>query len=199
MTKFQQPMRHFVGERVGMLTLLGYEGRRTWRVRCSCGAERSMSKISLDTPNMYGPKSCGCARVHTPPVIEKENLEGQRYGSVVVGKWHHKGIEPSGTHTHWWHTLCDCGKERIVRHHQIKKQRSCGCAEKITRYSDPVTGKNLRRQLRDVGVRDPTVFYRLVEKGLAVADVVNLASAVVVHQTITAVLKESPTFNQKRA
>ncbi len=51
-----------VGQSLGRLTVVGFAGRdkhghKIWKVRCSCGTEKTMQESGLQTA-----KSCGCKR-----------------------------------------------------------------------------------------------------------------------------------------
>lgn len=66
------PLKDFIGKRFGMLTVIGYEGKRAgmhrWRCKCDCGKETVVGQTLLQTGKT---KSCG----HLQREIYAENLQ----------------------------------------------------------------------------------------------------------------------------
>ena len=55
------------------------------------------------------------------------NLEGMRFGKLVVLR--RNGSHPSNSRVPMWLVRCDCGREKSVRGHSLRRgfSRSCGC------------------------------------------------------------------------
>lgn len=89
-----------------------------WRLVCECGKERIAPSSRLLSGDV---KSCGCAK-------SGESFVGYRAGRLVA-------VELVGTKAYGGTTgreyrcVCDCGGEKIVMRHHLKRGtvRSCGC------------------------------------------------------------------------
>lgn len=75
------PLKALVGQRFGMLTVIGYDGKRAgmhrWRCRCDCGKETVVGQTLLQSGKT---KSCGCLQKQ----IYAENLQLIDGTSVTV-------------------------------------------------------------------------------------------------------------------
>lgn len=75
------PRKEYIGLRFGMLTVIGYEGKRSgmhrWRCRCDCGNETVVGQTLLQSGKT---KSCGCLQKQT----YAENLQLIDGTSVTV-------------------------------------------------------------------------------------------------------------------
>jgi len=62
----------------------------------------------------------------------KIDLEGQKYGRLVVGKFSH---ENKHKEKHW-HVICDCGVKKTVASESLKKghTKSCGCLRRESSF-----------------------------------------------------------------
>ncbi len=60
------PLKGFLGQRFGQLTVIGYDGRRGgkhyWRCRCDCGQQTVVCQSNLQSGHT---KSCGCTQRQT--------------------------------------------------------------------------------------------------------------------------------------
>ena len=77
--------------------------------------------------------------------IKKENRDGCRHiksvnigdrlGKLVVEQQAEDYIEPCGTHRRQWKCRCDCGREKVVQEHNLKRglTTSCGlCGNRVS-------------------------------------------------------------------
>lgn len=90
------PLKDFVGQRFGMLTVLEYAGKRggmhRWRCRCDCGRETVVGQTLLQTGKT---KSCGCLQESS--IIENLRLyEGTSVTILETGKRHRLSSNTSG-------------------------------------------------------------------------------------------------------
>lgn len=109
------------GQRFGRLFVLKLEGRSPtrWRVRCECGAEKTVRAQTLIRIS-----SCGCFGTES----RVNDLTGREFGRWTV-------VARSGLatdHTAKWLCRCSCGTEKVVHGTSLKKRssRSCGCLQK---------------------------------------------------------------------
>jgi hypothetical protein len=95
-----------------------------WLCRCDCGKETVVSTNSL---RLGKTKSCGCLRHKIRSIGPRVNLEGQRFGKLLVLQiTQNKNSKSKQIH---WLCRCDCGKETIVSSHSLQAgiTKSCGC------------------------------------------------------------------------
>ena len=112
------------GQRFGKLVVLGECEERSnrglvmWSCLCDCGKQTEVRTASLKNGNT---KSCGC-------MTTKVDLTGKRFGKWTVlgdiGKRTSSG-------TVMWNCLCDCGEQKDVSGHSLRrgKSTSCGCSK----------------------------------------------------------------------
>lgn len=114
-------------EQIGYWTILykadGYLGKGAyWHVKCKCGTEKDVSAESLRNGSSL---SCGCLHKELTRKANLIDLTGQKFGLLTV-----LGLsdeQPAGD-VHW-RVRCDCGNEKNVSGHSMKKGNtlSCGC------------------------------------------------------------------------
>ncbi len=92
-----------------------------WLCQCDCGKEIIVIGDSLKSGNTA---SCGCYRNEKTRETHFINLEGQRFGKLLVIKLSH--INKKGS---FWKCLCDCGNENIIKSGNLRNghTKSCGC------------------------------------------------------------------------
>ena len=110
------------GQRFGKLVAVKDVGRENnnvlWECLCDCGKHISVASIRLTRGDT---KSCGC-------ITTKVDLTGKRFGKWTVlgdiGKRTSSG-------TVMWNCLCDCGEQKDVSGHSLRrgKSTSCGCSK----------------------------------------------------------------------
>jgi hypothetical protein len=97
-------------------------GRHSFIVcRCDCGREVSIHNSALSRGSRT---SCGCDAEH--------NLEGKRFGNLVVLGIDHNATGGNGHHR-YWRCRCDCGDESRLRTHQLtggNRRACCACRAK---------------------------------------------------------------------
>ena len=144
-----------IGQRFGMLTVLGDSGERRagsvlWRCRCDCGGEILL--IRRELTGGYA-ANCGCVPRMRKPHGEAEDLTGQRFGRLtVLGR-----TENVRNNRTLWRCRCDCGRECQVLALRLKTGRtqSCGCKK-----HDPspnlrdLTGQRFGRLVAEYPVRN---------------------------------------------
>lgn len=119
---------NLLGQRFGMLVVIGRavgSGVR-WRCRCDCGNEisRQTRQILFGSPGLNGSKparDCGCV------ILSERNLTGKRFGKLtVIERLSCKKADGSAIH---WRCRCKCGRESIVRDQALrhKGQAACKC------------------------------------------------------------------------
>ena len=87
--------------------------------KCDCGKEKIVRKDYLYTsPN----PSCGCYTTELSIKHNRNNIEGKRFGSLVVKSIYHK----RGNRL-YWEAVCDCGNMIVKRADSFKSNSSCGC------------------------------------------------------------------------
>ena len=118
--------KDITGMRFGRLTVLkrdGYMRDRhvAWLCQCDCGNIIRVGTNSLTSGNT---KSCGCYRIDKISGHKMVNIEGNRYGRLVVVSYYgyENGLDR-------WKCKCDCGNETIVPRHALESGNttSCGC------------------------------------------------------------------------
>lgn len=114
------------GMRFGRLTVLKRDGHMrdhhiAWLCQCDCGNIIRVGTNSLTSGNT---KSCGCYHIDKISGHKMVNIEGNRYGRLVVISFYgyDKGFDR-------WKCKCDCGNETIVPRHALESGNttSCGC------------------------------------------------------------------------
>jgi hypothetical protein len=89
-------------------------GRRYIKCRCECGREKKLRKYLFTSGRQ---KTCGkCSKI-------KENLEGRRFGKLVVLR-----LMPKDERYGWhWECLCDCGGKAEIRSYDLLhgKRKNC--------------------------------------------------------------------------
>ena len=75
--------------------------------------------------------------------MPKLNLEGQRFGNLTVLSYSHETKDKSNRKQFYWNCLCDCGKEKKIRQHDLiyGATKSCGCLK----HGANLTGKKYGR------------------------------------------------------
>jgi hypothetical protein len=125
-------MKELTGQRFGLLCVLGKGEplgyRATWRVHCVCGKERIVREDHLVAGRT---KSCGCAssRFRKSRMEKKHNLNGKKFGSLMV-VWR-MGSEKVGKSSHAvWACKCEHGRIINVRGGELTsgKIKNCNCA-----------------------------------------------------------------------
>jgi len=113
-----------IGARFGRLTvssrLLDHPDR-PWYCQCDCGHMATVAAGDLLNRHV---KSCGCLRRDMGSVKRTRQLQGQRFGRLLVLK---RGEPISRVAT--WLCQCDCGNETTVRTYCLTSgmTQSCGC------------------------------------------------------------------------
>ena len=117
------PLKDYVGQRFGHLTVLEYAGKRDgmhrWRCLCDCGRETVVGQTLLQSGKT---KSCGCNG--DPPL---EDLTGRVFGKLTVLE---QAERKNGTS--YWRCRCACGEETTVRYAYLLSghTKSCGCLQR---------------------------------------------------------------------
>jgi hypothetical protein len=123
--------RDLTGFVFGQLAVLGRSDvPGYWRVHCSCGIDKEVSREALRTGSA---RSCGCARLGLGPLRGNTvDLMGQRFGKLTV-----VGRARSRHETTAWRCRCQCGRFAEYRSDMLRAGRrvSCGCAEKAARFA----------------------------------------------------------------
>jgi hypothetical protein len=115
------------GDKFGRYTILYKAGssetqRSLYRVRCSCGNERTVQRQSLIDGRA---QSCGCLQKELISQRTLADLTGRRFGMLtVLSRSDHQGGDGV-----YWNVRCDCGTEKVVSGHAMKRGAtiSCGC------------------------------------------------------------------------
>jgi len=114
------------GRKFGMLTTLSRTetrgSMRYWNCRCDCG---NMIIVSQDDLYWGTVTSCGCANKG----IRRPDIAGQKFGKLTALREVEPLVSPNGKTERAWLCRCDCGREVVVRQHNLTKKvtRSCGC------------------------------------------------------------------------
>lgn len=120
-------MKFAVGEVVGKLTIVDFQGRnkhskKQWLCRCECG-----NMVIREEGNLKNTKvpHCGCSPGWKGTNKRFKDLTGERYGRLTVK--YHSG---KNKHSHnLWYCQCDCGNYSVVTTADLSKgnTNSCGC------------------------------------------------------------------------
>lgn len=121
----QRRVKDLTGQRFGSLEVKGPSkntvcgGEMYWHCLCDCGEEREVKNSSLVSGMT---KSCGCR------TYKKKNLEGERFGKLVVMQQAYTKQGKHGRIT-YWKCRCDCGNEKLVSRGNLVQGnvKSCGC------------------------------------------------------------------------
>ena len=112
-------------------------GMYMYNCTCRCGTKREVWRYGL--VNGYS-KSCGCysrERVHESKFID---LTGKVFGRLTV-----LGVAYKKNRQYFYHCICECGNETIVRGVALTKKykptRSCGCIRKGRKKGPEKVGK----------------------------------------------------------
>lgn len=122
------------GNTYGYLTVIergpnNKEGRVTWRCKCKCGNEVTVTGKSLRSGNT---KSCGCyqkERAAQSNMNRSEVLIGKKIGKLLVLNEAGFIKKSDGKNVRIYSCLCDCGNYCLVQHVNLVKGEttSCGC------------------------------------------------------------------------
>jgi hypothetical protein len=114
----------------GKLTAIERSRPGYWRVRCSCGICKEVSREALRTGSA---RSCGCVRLGLKPLqAHIVNLMGQHFGSLtVVGRARPRGKSAM------WRCRCSCGKFANYRSDRLRSGHttSCGCVARAAQFA----------------------------------------------------------------
>ena len=115
------PLKDWIGKRFGDLTVTSYAGKMNgshyWHCRCICGRE-----LDVRQSNLMSGRTKGCGQVRR---MEEKNLEGQRFGELVVLSYAGK---KDGAKL--WKCRCDCGKEVEIRQSNLLSGHTQTCGHK---------------------------------------------------------------------
>jgi hypothetical protein len=106
-----------VGQRFGLLTVVGRDPERPsyWTCCCGCGRQLACYTQALRVGSRT---SCGCR-----PQRAKHDLAGKRFGRLFV-------IAPHSNQNgrRWmWRCRCDCGTIKVFSSQALRITHSCGC------------------------------------------------------------------------
>lgn len=95
-----------------------------WNCKCDCGQIRSVSSKNLRSKNST---SCGHERIHR----SRTELLNKRFGHLTVISFDHCDKEKD--YRMYWNCKCDCGNEKIIDGHSLKRGgcNSCGHCRSI--------------------------------------------------------------------
>lgn len=130
------------GQRFGRWTVVGEgrptdpRGRRRWRVRCDCGAERD---VRADVLTRGVSESCGCLK------RDRWDLTGQTFDRLTV----QSEAEGDKNGARRWLCICSCGARKVVygTHLTRGKTRSCGCLTTPERPSYRLVHRRVEKAL----------------------------------------------------
>ena len=122
------------GRRFGRLVAVEFshynEKRKDcWRFRCDCGAEKVMPAATV---TWCGVRSCGCLVAEHTGSINRQNIDGRRYGRLTA-------IRPTDRYDNsgsiLWECRCDCGAVVYYSVNRLSRGRtlSCGCLYRDSR------------------------------------------------------------------
>jgi hypothetical protein len=121
--------KDLTGNKYNSLTVLGLDSikhktQRFYKCLCDCGSEIIVYGSRLTTNRIL---SCGCHMKETIPNRKRDNLEGQRFGRLIV-----QNVNRLGSRGRYWQCLCDCGNTKFIVGYDLKsgKTQSCGCIQK---------------------------------------------------------------------
>lgn len=120
-----------VGQKCGRLTVIERSStlrankKAYWVCECECGNRVEVVGVDLRAGKT---QSCGCLQKERTSQTSKAQLQGQRFGRLLV-------LEEAGRTDNQnvlWKCKCDCGNETIVMATSLLqgKTQSCGCYNK---------------------------------------------------------------------
>ena len=115
-----------VGHRFGRLVVLSRSTTSAkWICRCDCGNLVEVTTTHLKTGHT---KSCGCLQKDITSEVRGINLNGQRFGLLIVEGL---DIEKSTSEKKYWVCQCDCGNRISVSTGDLRSgnTQSCGCSK----------------------------------------------------------------------
>ena len=120
-------IKDITNQRFGRLVALypTAERRRrcvVWHCRCDCGRTK---EVSINSLVQGGTRSCGCRKGHR--LIDET---GKTYGWLtVLEKAPSPPVLAGENKLALWRCRCRCGRERIVKGHDLRRGlvKSCGC------------------------------------------------------------------------
>ena len=117
------------GDKFGRYTILYKESETgqggLYRCRCECGVEKTIKRQFLLDGSIV---SCGCYSRDEKSQRQLIDITGQRFGLLtVLSKSDYQGGDGI-----YWNVRCDCGTEKVVSGHAMKKGAiiSCGCSKR---------------------------------------------------------------------
>lgn len=127
-------MRDITGERFGRLVakeFLYYDKnhRDCWRFFCDCGKEKVMPAANVKWGRV---RSCGCLFKEHIEKINKQDIEGKRFGRLMAIK---PTQERDSSGSIVWECVCDCGNHVFYSVNILNNggTKSCGCLYKESR------------------------------------------------------------------
>lgn len=93
-------------------------------IQCKCGTVKSVDQETLTRGHMV---SCGCKKHE----YTGQDLINMRFGMLTAKEF--IGRDNTGTNSiALWRCICDCGNEKIVKHHNLVfgHTKSCGCSSR---------------------------------------------------------------------
>lgn len=105
-------------------------GNIVWRCLCDCGKECCVMGNSLVCGDT---RSCGCLQRETTAARCSRDLEGRRFGRLLVLKISEERVGGKVV----WLCRCDCGTECLIRTNSLTSGRtqSCGCLSKELKHN----------------------------------------------------------------
>lgn len=151
--------QNITGQRFGSLVaeeFLFFDGkyRDCWRFRCDCGNEKIMPAANVKWGRV---RSCGCLLSNNIGNLNKQNIEGKRFGRLTAVKTTQKR-DAAGSIV--WECKCDCGNTvfHSVNALNSGKILSCGCLYNESRKTCWENRKDL--------IEDTIVSQLIVSKGV---------------------------------
>lgn len=117
------------GDKFGRYTILYKESETgqggLYRCRCECGVEKTIKRQFLLDGSIV---SCGCYSREEKSQRQLIDITGQCFGLLtVLSKSDYQGGDGV-----YWNVRCDCGNEKVVSGHAIRRGDiiSCGCSKR---------------------------------------------------------------------
>lgn len=123
-----------IGERRGMLQIIGPKVGRNIPVRCDCGKEKMVNDSNFRDGRS---KSCGCNKGCKPRSADKYGIKiGDVFGSLTV-----EGFQTASAVI----CKCACGKNRTLHPYHLAggEYKSCGCKFKRYAVGDIINGRQV--------------------------------------------------------